>query len=306
MSHEPVPGPHGEVVVYQDPTGASQVDVRLERDSLWLSLLQIAELFDRDKSVVSRHLRSIFASGELDRQATVAKNATVQVEGGRRVTREIEYFNLDAIPSVGYRVNSKRGTQFRIWATRVLREHLMRGYTLDRRRLESNARELAAVLELVRRAGAGEALTLGLLAEDHPPQLDRPIGLDRSDLGVVAHGDGDALAIRGELPFLGLVAAADVDHAPGAEGQRIDDALLGLVGAGELVAAGRQQERSSEEEREGEGGPQGGRQHRSTQHGSTSARKGRGGSARLDRMERDVRFTSQRRACGTLRDRSRP
>ena len=104
----------GEIVVYEASDGAVQVSVRLEQETVWLSLTQIADLFGRDKSVISRHLRNIFASGELEREATVAKYATVQQEGDREVVREIEYFNLDAILSVGYRVNSKRGTQFRI------------------------------------------------------------------------------------------------------------------------------------------------------------------------------------------------
>ncbi len=125
----------GDIVVYEAPDGSAQVEVRLEHETVWLSLNQMAELFGRDKSVISRHLRNVFRSGELEREATVAKNATVQREGGREVTREIEHFNLDAILSVGYRVNSKRGTQFRVWATRILRDHLLRGYTLNERRL---------------------------------------------------------------------------------------------------------------------------------------------------------------------------
>lgn len=151
--------PTGEVLVYETPDGGVHVDVRLERETVWLSLTQMAELFERDKSVISRHLRNVFASGELERGATVAKNATVQREASREVTREIEFFNLDAILSVGYRVNSRRGTQFRIWATRTLREHLVRGYTINRQRFEDNARELEAALALVRKAAAGEALT---------------------------------------------------------------------------------------------------------------------------------------------------
>ncbi len=151
--------PGGEVIVYEAPGGEVRVDVRLDRETVWLSLSQMTELFGRDKSVISRHLRKIFQSGELEREATVAKNATVQTEGGREVVREIEFFNLDVIISVGYRVKSLRGTQFRIWATRTLREHLVRGYTLDRQRFAQNAAELEAALSLVRKAAAGEALT---------------------------------------------------------------------------------------------------------------------------------------------------
>jgi hypothetical protein len=95
------------------------VEVRLEGETVWLSLQQLADLFERDKSVVSRHLKNIFDSRELDRNRTVAKNATVQKEGRREVVRDIEFFNLDAIISVGYRVNSVRATHFRQWATWV-------------------------------------------------------------------------------------------------------------------------------------------------------------------------------------------
>ena len=151
--------PGGEVVLYEASGGEVRVEVRLEHETVWLSLGQLAELFGRDKSVISRHLRNVFASGELERTATVAKNATVQREGERDVVREIEFFNLDAILSVGYRVNSKRGTQFRIWATRMLRDHLVRGYTLNRQRFQQNAAELEAALALARKAAAGETLT---------------------------------------------------------------------------------------------------------------------------------------------------
>ena len=138
---------------------AGQVEVRLEGETVWLSLPQMTELFGRDKSVISRHLKNIFAAGELTRGTTVAKNATVQTEGGREVIRQVEYYNLDAIISVGYRVNSTRATHFRQWATQVLREHLTQGYTLNRQRFEQNVAELEAALALVKKAAAGDALT---------------------------------------------------------------------------------------------------------------------------------------------------
>ena len=111
-----------ELVLYRSKDGTIQLDAQLERETIWLSLNQLADLFGRDKSVISRHLRNLYKEGELDRKATVAKNATVQNEAGREVVRNIEYYNLDAIISVGYRVNSKRGTEFRIWATNVLQQ----------------------------------------------------------------------------------------------------------------------------------------------------------------------------------------
>lgn len=129
-----------EIVLYRPNELAEHIAVRIDEETVWLSLNQIAQLFGRDKSVISRHLKNIFKVGELSIEATVAKNATVQIEAGREVKREIEYYNLDAILSVGYRVNSKQGTQFRIWATRVLKEYLLKGYTINNRmnRLEDN------------------------------------------------------------------------------------------------------------------------------------------------------------------------
>jgi len=151
--------PGGEVVFYETPDGQTRMDVRLDHETLWLSLNQIAELFARDKSVISRHLRNVFGSGELERGATVARNAAVQHEGDRDVVREIEYFNLDAILSVSYRVNSKRGTQFRIWATRTLRDHLLRGYTLNESRLrEKGLQEIEQAVGLLARTLTERAL----------------------------------------------------------------------------------------------------------------------------------------------------
>jgi len=140
----------GELILYQDEDSREAVEVRLKDETVWLTLNQMAELFGRDKSVISRHLRNIFNTGELAKGETVAKNATVQKEGNRKVTREIEWYNLDAIISVGYRVNSIRGTQFRIWATSVLKDHLVQGYTFHRKRLEEKGlNEARQMLELL-------------------------------------------------------------------------------------------------------------------------------------------------------------
>jgi len=125
----------GEIVVYQAPDGEVRVDVRLERETVWLSQRQMAEIFDTSSDNVGLHLKNIFGEGELEEAATTEESSVVQTEGRRQVRRRVKHYNLDAIISVGYRVNSKRGTQFRIWATRTLREHLLRGYTLNERRL---------------------------------------------------------------------------------------------------------------------------------------------------------------------------
>ncbi|WP_455648320.1 virulence RhuM family protein [Lonepinella koalarum] len=125
------------IQIYQAIDGTTKIDVRFEQESVWLSLQQMADVFGRNKSVISRHLRNIYADEELSKEATVANFATVQTEGNRQITRQIEYYNLDAIISVGYRVNSKEGTKFRIWATERLKEYLIKGFTMDDERLKN-------------------------------------------------------------------------------------------------------------------------------------------------------------------------
>lgn len=113
---------NNNILIYTTPDGKKKLEVNLKDETLWLSLDQIAELFQRNKSTISRHIKNIFEEGELNPKATVAKFATVQKEGDRKVERNIDYYNLDMIISVGYRVNSLQGTHFRIWATQVLKE----------------------------------------------------------------------------------------------------------------------------------------------------------------------------------------
>jgi hypothetical protein len=125
----------GEILLYQTEDGETRIEVELRNETVWLGLMQMADLFQRDKSVISKHIRNVFEEGELSRQGTVAKFATVQTEGSRQVRRQVDHYNLDVIISVGYRVHSHRGTQFRIWATQRLREYLIKGFALDDERL---------------------------------------------------------------------------------------------------------------------------------------------------------------------------
>ena len=127
---------NSNILMYTTEDGITKVEVTFENDTVWLSLDQMAELFQRDKSTISRHIKNIFLEGELKESATVAFFATVQNEGERVVTRQIAYYNLDVIISVGYRVKSLRGTQFRIWATNVLKEYMRKGFALDDDRLK--------------------------------------------------------------------------------------------------------------------------------------------------------------------------
>jgi hypothetical protein len=132
------PQANSDLILYQTEDGRTRLQVRLEGETVWLSLNQMADLFQRDKSVISRHIKNVFDEGELTPVATVAKSATVQTEGGKQVTRDIEFYNLDVIISVGYRVKSLRGTQFRIWATQRLREYIVKGFTMDDERLKQS------------------------------------------------------------------------------------------------------------------------------------------------------------------------
>jgi hypothetical protein len=126
----------GQLVLYRTDDGRTRIQVRLIQESVWLALNQIADLFQRDKSVISKHIKNIFESREIDPAQTVAKIATVQTEGGRSVTREIECYRLEVILAVGYRVKSARGTQFRQWATAQLEQYLVKGFAMDDERLK--------------------------------------------------------------------------------------------------------------------------------------------------------------------------
>ena len=125
----------GEIIIYQTEDGLAKLDVKMSGETVWLSLDQMAVLFGRDKSTISRHIRNVFAEGELDQSAVVANFATTAADGK---TYHVDYYNLDVIISVGYRVKSQRGVQFRIWATKVLKEYMIKGFALDDERLKGN------------------------------------------------------------------------------------------------------------------------------------------------------------------------
>ncbi|MCD4675826.1 MAG: virulence protein RhuM/Fic/DOC family protein [Desulfobacula sp.] len=138
-----------KVVIYQSKDGSSSIDVNLEDNTVWLNQKQMAELFDRDYKTISKHINNVYREGELDKNSTVAKYATVQDEGNRTVTREIDHYNLDVIISVGYRVKSVQGTQFRIWANKILKEYLVQGFAVNERRLSQKAEQLVELKKIV-------------------------------------------------------------------------------------------------------------------------------------------------------------
>lgn len=140
--------------IYQNTDGSLQLSVPLQHESLWLSQSQMAQLFDTSTDNISLHLKNVFSSGELDETATTEDFSVVRQEGKRQVKRRLKHYNLDAIISVGYRVNSVNATKFRQWATQTLKQHLLQGFTLNQQRLQHNAQELDKALQLVKRAAA--------------------------------------------------------------------------------------------------------------------------------------------------------
>ncbi len=144
--------------IYVADDGRSNIRVQFENDSVWLNRQQLSELFDRDVKTLGKHINNVFKEGELDKKATVAKFATVQMEGERSVERQVEHYNLDVIISVGYRVKSQRGTQFRMWATQRLREYLVQGYAINEQRFDKNAAELKHALALIKKTAQSPEL----------------------------------------------------------------------------------------------------------------------------------------------------
>lgn len=149
------------IVIYETPDGETVIDVRLEGDTVWLSQAQLAILYDTDRTSIGRHIRNIYNSGELDEEATCAKNAQVQIEGNRRVKRITYTYNLDMIISVGYRVNSKHATNFRIWANRILKEYLIKGYAINHNARVEQLEELKRTIAIMRDVLAHKNITKG-------------------------------------------------------------------------------------------------------------------------------------------------
>lgn len=174
----------GEVIIYQTPDGNTQLDVKLDNETVWLDQYQMAELFKTDRTSIVRHINNIYKTKELDKDSTCAKIAQVQIEGNREVKRQISYYNLDAIISVGYRVNSKRGTQFRIWANSVLKEYLIKGYAINQNAKNKQLEDLKKTVKLLsnvidsKTLSADEATGLLRVITDYTYALDT---LDRYD-----------------------------------------------------------------------------------------------------------------------------
>lgn len=162
------------IIIYTTEDGLSKIETTFDGDTVWLSIDQMAELFQRDKSTISRHIKNIYSEEELVQEATVAYFATVQNEGNRQVERSICYYNLDVIISVGYRVKSKRGTQFRIWATGIMKEYMRKGFALDDERLKNlgGGGYFKELLERIRDIRASEKVFYRQILEIYATSID--------------------------------------------------------------------------------------------------------------------------------------
>lgn len=184
---------NSEIQIFKAQDGTTEIQVKLENDTVWLNLMQLTELFKRDKSVISRHINNVFKEKELSMEATVANFATVQYEGERQVERNIEFFNLDVIISVGYRIKSQRGTQFRIWANKILKDYLIQGYSINEHRLIQQNEQLRQLQESVKLLG--NVLNYKELSEDESTGLLKIISDYAYALDILDQYDYQSLEI---------------------------------------------------------------------------------------------------------------
>lgn len=222
MKNEVIENDKSELVIYESKDGNIKLDVNLESETVWLSLEQMTKLFGRDKSVVSRHIKNIFGEGELERNSsTIANFATVQKEGTREVERNIDYYNLDVIISVGYRVKSLEGVRFRKWATARIKEFIIKGYTMDDDRLKNlgGGKYFYELLNRIKDIRSSEkvlyrqVLDLYATAIDYNPKAEETIKffkIVQNKFHFAAHGNTAAEVIYNRAdsnkPFMGLTS----------------------------------------------------------------------------------------------------
>ncbi len=184
-----------QIEIYQSSDGQTRVELNLKHDSFWLSQKQMSILFEKDSDTIGLHLKNIYQEEELNKKATTEDSSVVQLEGKRKVKRQIKLYNLDAIISVGYRVNSRKGTQFRIWATQRLKEILVQGYSLNQQRFEKNAKALQQALKLIEKTAKSPELTLEAgrgLTEIVSRYTQTFLWLQRYDEGLLDEPSGES------------------------------------------------------------------------------------------------------------------
>src|SRR6218665_254233 len=218
--------PSGEVILYQRDDGAPAIEVRLDAETVWLSQQQIAELFQTSRTNIVEHIQHIYEEGELDETATCRKSRQARTEGSRQVAREIPFYNLDLIISVGYRVKSKVATQFRIWATKRLRDYLVQGYAVNEQRLE----QLGSIVQILARSSDELVAGVADVLAEYLPSLtllrDYDEGRIDTDPGVVPGWTRTLNEARAVISRVAIEFPGD-----GLFGKERGDALDGVIGA---------------------------------------------------------------------------
>lgn len=218
--------PSGEVILYQRDDGAPAIEVRLDAETVWLSQQQIAELFQTSRTNIVEHIQHIYEEGELDETATCRKSRQVRTEGSRQVTREIPFYNLDLIISVGYRVKSKVATQFRIWATERLREYLVQGYALNEQRLE----QLGSIVQILARSSDDLVAGVADVLAEYLPGLTLLRDYDEGSIDTAPGAvPGWTLTLDEARSVISQVASEFPDD--GLFGKERGDSLDGVIGA---------------------------------------------------------------------------
>ena len=183
-----------EIIIYQADNGKTEIKVKFDNETVWLNQYQLEELFETDRTSITKHISNIYKTEELDRNLTCAKNAQVQVEGNRTVTRKVNFYNLDLIIAVGYRVNSKRGTQFRMWANNILKEYLVKGFSINKQRLVQQNKQLKELQDSVRILG--NTLNYKTLSNDESIGLLKIISDYAYALDILDQYDYQSLEIK--------------------------------------------------------------------------------------------------------------
>jgi len=230
VREEPAEYKNGAIILYQTPDGSMSIDVRLEKETLWMDAHQMAGLFGRDRSVILRHIRNIYETSELDQTATCAKKAQVAADGK---LREMDLYNLDVIIGVGYRVNSLRGTQFRIWATQVLRDHLVKGYSVNAKRLKELQQSLKLVGQVLQRydVTSDQARALLQVVTDYAFALDLLDDYDHQRVSVARLKPEEARGIDYDEAMIVIGELRRKFGGSDLFGREKDQSLRGSLGA---------------------------------------------------------------------------
>lgn len=227
-----------QIAIYSTNDGLSYVEVYIQDETVWLNRKQLSELFDRDIKTLGKHLSNVFKEGELDKNTTVAKFATVQNEGNREVTREVEHYNLDVIISVGYRVKSKRGTQFRIWANKILKDYLVRGYAVNEKLLKESNQKLNEFKKIVQlqekviseyRLDTDEAQGLIKVISSYSTALDLLDDYDHQRLKLPKTGNVEVVKITYEEARNAINELGKQTKFEGLFGKEKDDSFKGSL-----------------------------------------------------------------------------